>query len=155
MPSQCTPTTLLLCPLSSCLSPLPPVFLCLYLPIDLCPRPGVSYAEVDWWASVCCVKLFIRGCGDVFGVAVALLPVAEQRPVQLQVAPRPEADAAFELETSWRRLQALYDTWMNSENPGILQRKCSILEAVAFFYFNCSKFVQASAVLFLTADWIK
>lgn len=69
----------------------------------------------------------------MFGVAVALLPVAEQRPVQLQVTPWPEADAAFELETSWRRLEALYDTWMNSENPGILQRKCSILEAAAFF----------------------
>lgn len=135
MPSQCTPTSLLLCPLSSCLSSFLSVFLCLYLSIDLCPCPGVSYAKVDWWASVCCVKLFIRGWGDVFGVAVALLPVAERRPVQLQVTPWPEADASFELGTSWRRLEALYDTWMNSENPGILQRKCSILEAVAFFNY--------------------
>ncbi len=70
----------------------------------------------------------------MFGVAVALLPVAEQRPVQLQVTPRPEADAAFELETSWRCLEVLYDTWMNSETPGILQRKCSNLEAAVFLY---------------------
>lgn len=68
----------------------------------------------------------------MFGVAVALLPVAEQRPVQLQVAPWPEADTAFELETSWRCLEALCNTWMNSEKPGILQRQCSILEVVAF-----------------------
>lgn len=88
----------------------------------------------------------------MFGVAVALLPVAVQRPVQLQVAPRPEADAAFELETSWRRLQALYDTWMNSENPGILQRKCSILEAVAFFILIVLSLPKLQLCLFLIAD---
>lgn len=76
----------------------------------------------------------------MFGVAVAPLPVAEQRPVQLQVTPWPKADAAFELETSWRCSETLYDTWMksshhtNSENPGILQRNCSILGAVAFLF---------------------
>lgn len=75
------------------------------------------------------------GRGDALGVAVTLLPVAEQRPVQLQVTPWPEADAAFELETSWRRLEALRDSWMNSENPGTLQRKCSILEKF-FFHFR-------------------
>lgn len=74
------------------------------------------------------------GGGDVFGVAVALLPVAEQRPVQLQVTPWPEAGAAFELETSWQCFESLYDTWMNSENSGLLRRKCSILEAVAFLF---------------------
>lgn len=57
----------------------------------------------------------------MFGAAVALLPVAERRPVQLQVTPWPEADAAFELETSWRDLEALYDTWMESQ-PHNLQK---------------------------------
>lgn len=59
------------------------------------------------------------GRGDEF--VVALLPVAEQRPVQLQVTPWPEADTAFELETSWRCSEALYDTWMESQ-PHKLQK---------------------------------
>lgn len=73
------------------------------------------------------------------GVAVALLPVAEQRPVQLQVTPWPVADAAFELETSWHLLKTLYDAWMksshhtNSENHRILG-KCINLEAVAVLF---------------------
>lgn len=71
--------------------------------------------------------------------AAALLPVAEQRPVQLQVTPWPQADAAFELETSWQHSETLYDTWMksshhtNAENPGILG-KCLNLGTVAALF---------------------
>lgn len=48
------------------------------------------------------------GWGDVFGVAVVLLPVAKQRPVQLQVTPWPRAAAAFELDAFWQSLETLY-----------------------------------------------
>lgn len=88
----------------------------------------------------------------MFGVAVALLPVAEQRPVQLQVTPWPEAGAAFELETSWQHFESLYGTWMNSENSGLLQRKCSILEAVAFLILIVLKFAEAFRFFFFLAE---
>lgn len=66
-------------------------FICLYLSIDLCLCPVVSCVWPEWWASVYCVKSFIRRWGGVFWASVVRLlllhPVAEQRPVQLQVTP--------------------------------------------------------------------
>lgn len=58
----------------------------------------------------------------MFGVAVVLLPVAEQRASSAAGHALAEADAAFELDTSWRSLEAIHDTWMNLENPGTLKR---------------------------------
>lgn len=71
----------------------------------------------------------------MFGVAVVLLPVAEQRASSAAGHALAEADAAFELDTSWRSLEAIHDTWMNLENPGTLPRhsgRCVILIVLKF-----------------------
>lgn len=64
----------------------------------------------------------------MFGVAVVLLPVAEQRASSAAGHALAEADAAFELDTSWRSFEAIHDTWMNLENPG----RCVILIVLKF-----------------------
>lgn len=126
MPSQCTPKLSPSVPPSSCFFFGLTLFVCIspsisvpVLVLAMCRlTDGPLFAVLSYLSG--------WGWGDVFGVAAALLLLAEQRPVQLQVTPWPQADAAFELETSWQRLETLYDTWMksshhtNSENPGIL-----------------------------------
>lgn len=59
--------------------------------------------------------------GDMFGVAVALLPVAEQRPVQLQVKPwtLPSNASAMLRVAAW------------NHRPHKLKRRCLLLSVVA------------------------
>lgn len=54
-----------------------------------------------------------------------------------------EADAADELETSWRSSEAVHDTWMNLKNPGTLQRHSEF----CFTYFFILKFAEASILV--------
>lgn len=95
-----------------------PLFLlsfCLYLSVSphrsLSPVLALAVCRLTD-GSLFAVLSYLSGVG---WCVVLLLPAAEQRPVQLRVTPWPEADAAaFELESSWRCCETLYDTWMKS-----------------------------------------
>lgn len=59
-----------------------------------------------------------------------------------------EADAAYELETSWRSSEAVHDTWMNlkkqKKNPGTLQGHSGCCFLFLFFCFFILQFAEAS-----------
>lgn len=48
-----------------------------------------------------------------------------------------EVDAAYELETSWRSLEALHDPWMNLKNPGTPQRRFGCFLFIYFYSEVC------------------
>lgn len=155
MPSQCTPTSLPLSPLflsSFCLS----LFVCISPSISVPVLVLAMYRLTD--GPLFAVLSYLSGGGgDVFGVAVVLLPVAEQRPVQLQVTPWPKADAAFELEMSWQCSETLYDTWMKSSHKRILgycRRNVPFWRLCLFFILMVLKFAEASVVVVNTCQCV-